>query len=119
MALKKTTKFKGINAEYWKIFSIGFNALENKTQISMGLYLDQDARNGNVNNFLDTRTFAYSGEYNRVEAYQKIKASVLETIIVVAYQERIVDADGNVIQEEIPEQTLTNETNEFVNAEDC
>ena len=119
MALRKKTNFKGIDAEYWKIFSIGFNAFENITTISMGLYLNLETRNENINNFLDVKIFSFQGEYTRPQAYEKIKESKLETIITTGYQEQIVDSDGNIIQEEIQEVSYTNETNEFANCEDC
>jgi len=93
MALKLTTEYKGLTAEYWKILKADHDFSSGKVVVRLALYKDQTTRNADINNFIDIKAFVFdNGDTIREDLYAKIKES------------KIVD--------EV-------ETNPFVNAEDC
>jgi len=53
MALKLNSNFKGTTAEYYKILAATSDSTVLKTKVCLGLYLSQDARTENINNFLE------------------------------------------------------------------
>lgn len=73
MALKLKTNYKGASAEYWKILSLNFNALENRTTVMLGLYINKDVRDSNAENFLVREPIILEGEFTRETAYPTIK----------------------------------------------
>jgi len=55
MALKLQKNFKGINADYWKILRTDVSLIENKTLVRIGLYVSEDVRKKEINNFLELK----------------------------------------------------------------
>lgn len=93
MALKLSTEFKGVLAEYWRINEVREIVKENKTIVFLSLYVDEASRRANVFNELLCEAFTFTElDLTREQVYLKIKES------------NIVDGV---------------ETNKFANAVDC
>ena len=76
MALLKSKTVKGIKADYWRIYRNDQNTAEDKTCVRLGLYVNKDARDLGVMNFLEVQAFTFDGvDYTREDLYAKIKES--------------------------------------------
>jgi len=80
MALNKTTDYKGIDAEYWRIINTRTNyrgeEADTTTIAILGLYLNRDSRDVNIHNEISTRELIVSGgDLNRADIYALAKAS--------------------------------------------
>ena len=53
MAIKKETMFKGVIAEYHRIFTVYSSADSNSTYVQVALYKDRATRQTNPNNYLE------------------------------------------------------------------
>ena len=74
MAIKLSTLFKGITAEYWKITGSLENFQTGKTQVILSLYLNQASRIENLSNNLLNKSVTLPGvELTRAEQYLAIK----------------------------------------------
>lgn len=74
MALELKEKYKGVEANYWKIIDYHQDALNNTTKVNLALYLDKATRDESKDNFLKIETFYFDGvDYEREDLYLKIK----------------------------------------------
>ena len=74
MALKKATKVKGIDCEYHKIITVNENVLGGITNVTLGVYVNKEARDAGVNNYLETKNVTVKGkDLKMVEIYPLIK----------------------------------------------
>lgn len=82
MAIQKSSNFKGVAADYWKIIVSNYDAINLKSYVVMGLYLSQATRESNVENYLTTVDFSFNGSaMTLAETYTKIKESKMENEI--------------------------------------
>lgn len=75
MALKLKRNYKGIDADYWKITAIKEDYVKDTTLVRVHLYISQDARLDNINNYLPVSLDrSFSGVNNsRAGVYKKLK----------------------------------------------
>ncbi len=74
MALLKTTTYKGIDAEYWKIIWSNEDYLRNLTMVKIALYLNKNTRDANTNNYLTTNIYSFEGsDLTRINQYDMLK----------------------------------------------
>ena len=77
MALIKQINYKGTTAEYWNILLSMYNKKANQTTCLLGLYVNQQARQDDINNNLDiseelTR-FDFAGNLDYAQIYDNLK----------------------------------------------
>ena len=73
MAIKIGYNYKGIEANYWKKIASSENVLENKTIVSLALYLNEEARKADVKNYLISVDVEIKGTgYNTAQQYTEI-----------------------------------------------
>jgi len=75
MALSKSTSYKGIDANYWKIHKLDSNTLYNQTVIRVALYKDKATRDASQDDYFRLDSFALNGvDFTRETAYKALKA---------------------------------------------
>jgi len=77
MALKLQKNFKGINADYWKILRTDVSLIENKTLVRIGLYVSEDVRKKEINNFLELQAVFVEGTGDLEFLYKNLKETEL------------------------------------------
>lgn len=78
MALQKDYKYKGITANYWKIWDYHYEIDSDSTTVVLALYLNKEARDENKFNFLSKIVIEeVKGEAIRSGLYQKLKEKEL------------------------------------------
>jgi hypothetical protein len=97
MALQLQRRAKGVEANYWKITKVCYDALNGMTYVTMNLYLDKNVRLANANDWLESITYNLSGCYSISEAYTKIKESKIEEreVTPTIYKMETKIADGS------------------------
>jgi len=74
MALQLTENYKGVSANYWKITDVEHRVKENRVIVLLSLYLDQQTRQADVENYLKSDELSFDGlDYTRADLYAKIK----------------------------------------------
>lgn len=74
MALKLLITYKGIEADYWKIYKIESDILGDLTIARLSLYKDAATRQEDIENVINTRGFELKGvDYTRTDIYTKMK----------------------------------------------
>lgn len=76
MALQKTSNFKGIDCNYWRINSYEWKVNENKTYVLVALYKDKATRTANVNNYVNMIKLSIPGiDLTRAQMYPLLLAA--------------------------------------------
>jgi len=78
MALKLEVTHKGITCEYWKIVDLSHDFMNDQTRCVLALYMNEDTRQANVLNTLESRLFAFDGILDRDQTYAQIKEPIYE-----------------------------------------
>ena len=73
MALQKDYNYKGIIANYWKILDYKYESLSDETIVTIGVYLNKEARDANKLNFIDRIVLEVKGENKRDGLYVELK----------------------------------------------
>jgi len=118
MALKLQRECKGISADYWKIVFSNYDAIINKTNITLALYASKEARGLGINNDLDRTTYQFDGFLTLAESYAKIKESKVEQRVVApaVTEGSMIDGTLKIITPAVIEDY---ESNPFSLATDC
>ena len=75
MGLGINKEYKGFETSYASIVALAFNKVNNKTEIVVAFYKDEDTMKSEVKDFIKTLNFFAEGEINRSEAYTALKNS--------------------------------------------
>lgn len=77
MALIKSTTYKGLTFEYWKIITYTCDATNGLTFGTVAAYKDKATREESVTNFIEqlSRSFSFPGELTKAQIYEKLKES--------------------------------------------
>ena len=73
MALKKTTTYKGIETDYWRIIQSNQDYNNDRTLVTLALYKNRAARLDSKNNFIKTDEVKISLTQTRAAMYTAIK----------------------------------------------
>lgn len=110
MALKKQTKVKGFDAEYWRISRIENNFNAAVSIVNIALYKDEAARRETPTNFILEKSLIFKEEMTRGTVYNSIKELNFDSNFNVTPIEKTVGENDEII---------TNENLFFANAESC
>lgn len=115
MALQLTKKSKGIDANYWKIIESNYNVFGNSTNLKLALYINKEARQEGLNNYLEVEQFSFEGFLTQSEMYAKIKESIIGKRVIAP-----AVIEGEFPNEKIVEPAVMEEyeTNLFVSSID-
>ena len=111
MALRKETSFKGATADYWRINTFTYNDVDDTAAVHLWLYASEEAKDENLkDNGLKRLVLPLVGikSIQISEELQQITnpRDLLKTMLYQKIKEAKLDADEN-------------ETNWFVDAENC
>jgi hypothetical protein len=117
MALQLEQNYKGIQANYWKIIYLKYNAISGITTATLALFFSQETRQEDIANRLEEKEFQFKGNFNIEQSYLKIKESVkaLREITPAVTTGSVVTNDFVIVTPAVTEEY---ETNPFVNALD-
>lgn len=74
MSLKKSTLYKGVTAEYWKIIHIDTHYLGDVTTVQVALYKDEATRRNNPEDYLSIHIVLMQGsDLTRQQIYTALK----------------------------------------------
>jgi hypothetical protein len=120
MALKKIKQYKGMNCEYWRINQFSYDDINDTANISLWLYVNQEATSDLANNALIREVIGISG-IKQVQIPSELEQSnprdllkfLLYTKIKESKKEIVIEeVDGNIVEVE-------KETNWFADAINC
>lgn len=121
MALKKSTSFRGYQAEYWMVSKEVYDKEQDKTACHLRCFKDKATREADIRNYIPelTREFSFDGKLTTPEMYAKIKESNKQSFVTTQYVPAVLDEQGNEITPAVDEVVSLVETNFFANAEDA
>ena len=111
MALRKETSFKGATADYWRINVFTYNDINDTATVHLWLYSSEAAKDSNVKD---------NGLKRLVLPLAGIKSIIIPEELAAITNPR--DLLKTMLYQKIKESKLDaeeNETNWFVDAEDC